>query len=248
MSTLAVLYLLANVAYFSVIPLEDIDNGTLLAAQFMDKIFGHAVGQVVLPVCIGLSILGVVMSELFGGGRLMYTAGKTGFVPYGAVLGDVHPRFGTPIYALLIIWALSLVFLFAPPPGKAFDLLVDLVQEGMWYFYALTAFGVIVLRRRLPDYPLRRFRSSLVLSFLFGALSLVLGILQFYPPALVPGKKKPELPYYLAPLLGVVFMTLCLIPWYLRMWRYVNRSGVRLLAWIEEEERDVLAMAESPQS
>ncbi|KAJ1830936.1 hypothetical protein LPJ73_008186, partial [Coemansia sp. RSA 2703] len=60
--------------------------------------------------------------------------------------------------------------------------------------------------------------------------------------------KKPELPYYLAPLLGVVFMTLCLIPWYLRMWRYVNRSGVRLLAWIEEEERDVLAMAESPQS
>ncbi|KAJ2458110.1 hypothetical protein GGF42_002282 [Coemansia sp. RSA 2424] len=240
MSTLAVLYLLANVAYFSVIPLEDIDNGTLLAAQFMNKMFGKTVGQIILPICIGLSILGVVMSELFGGGRLMYTAGKTGFVPYGAVLGEIHPRFGTPIYALAIIWALSLVFLFAPPPGKAFDLLVDLVQEGMWYFYALTAFGVILLRRRLPNYPLRRFRSSLVLSFLFATLSFILGILQFYPPAEIPGKPKPSLPYYLAPLLGVVFMALCVIPWYLRMWRYVNRTGNQLLSWIEEEEQEVL--------
>ncbi|KAJ2750757.1 hypothetical protein GGI19_004916 [Coemansia pectinata] len=240
MSTLAVLYILANIAYFSVIPLEDIDNGTLLAAQFMNKVFGKAVGQIILPICIGLSILGVVMSELFGGGRLMYTAGKTGFVPYGAVLGEIHPRFGTPIYALAIIWALSLVFLFAPPPGKAFDLLVDLVQEGMWYFYALTAFGVILLRRRLPHYPLRRFRSSLVLSFLFAALSFFLGVLQFYPPAEIPGKPKPELPYYLAPLLGVIFMALCVIPWYLRMWRYVNRTGHQLLSWIEDEEQEVL--------
>ncbi|KAJ2080938.1 hypothetical protein GGI09_007683 [Coemansia sp. S100] len=206
----------------------------------MNKVFGKTVGQIILPICIGLSILGVVMSELFGGGRLMYTAGKTGFVPYGAVLGEIHPRFGTPIYALAIIWALSLVFLFAPPPGKAFDLLVDLVQEGMWYFYALTAFGVILLRRRLPHYPLRRFRSSLVLSFLFAALSLLLGILQFYPPAEIPGKPKPALPYYLAPLLGVIFMALCIIPWYLRMWRYVNQTGHQLLSWIEDEEQEVL--------
>ncbi|KAJ2486843.1 hypothetical protein IWW37_005471 [Coemansia sp. RSA 2050] len=240
MSTLAVLYMLANVAYFSTIPLEDIDNGTLLAAQFMNKVFGKTVGQIILPICIGLSILGVVMSELFGGGRLMYAAGKTGFVPYGAVLGEIHPRFGTPVYALAIIWALSLVFLFAPPPGKAFDLLVDLVQEGMWYFYALTAFGVILLRRRLPNYPLRRFRSSLVLSFLFAVLSFSLGVLQFYPPAEIPGKPKPQVPYYLAPLLGVIFMSLCLVPWYLRMWRYVNRTGRQLLSWIEDEEQEVM--------
>ncbi|KAJ1791476.1 hypothetical protein LPJ59_004982 [Coemansia sp. RSA 2399] len=243
MGSLAVLYVLANVAYFSVIPLEEIDNGTLLAAQFMDRLFGKTMGQIVLPVCIGISILGVVMSELFGGGRLMYTAGKTGFIPYGAVLGEIHPRFGTPVYAMGIIWALSLVFLFAPPPGKAFDLLVDLVQEGMWYFYSLTAFGVILLRRRLPVYPLRRFRSSLILAFLFGALSFVLGILQFYPPAAIPGKKDPTaLPYYLAPLLGVIFMAMCAIPWYLRMYRYVNKTGIQLLAWIDDEEQEVMRM------
>ncbi|KAJ2630568.1 hypothetical protein H4R22_002582 [Coemansia sp. RSA 1290] len=243
MSTLGVLYLLANVAYFSIIPLEDIDNGTLLAAQFLDRVFGPTMGQKVLPACIGISILGVVMSELFGGGRLMYTAGKTGFVPYGTMLGEIHPRFGTPIYALLIIWALSLVFLFAPPPGQAFDLLVDLVQEGMWYFYALTAFGVIILRRRLPQYPLRRFRSPLILAGLFGGLSFALGVLQFYPPARIPGSSDPKVPYYLAPLLGVIFMVLCGIPWYLRMWRYVNRTGIQLLAWIDNEEQEVLQMS-----
>ncbi|KAJ2361420.1 hypothetical protein H4S01_005272, partial [Coemansia sp. RSA 2610] len=244
MSVLAVLYMLANVAYFSIIPLEDIDNGTLLAAQFMDRVFGTTMGQQVLPACIGISILGVVMSELFGGGRLMYSAGKTGFVPYGAMLGEIHPRFGTPVYALLIIWALSLVFLFAPPPGQAFDLLVELVQEGMWYFYALTAFGVIVLRRRLPRYPLRRFRSPVFLAGIFGILSFALGVLQFYPPAQIPGKEEPSVPYYLAPLLGVLFMALCAIPWYLRMWRYVNKTGVQLLAWIDEEEQEVLQMTE----
>ncbi|KAJ2156826.1 hypothetical protein GGF46_004925 [Coemansia sp. RSA 552] len=246
MATLAVLYLLANVAYFSIIPLEDIDNGMLLAAQFMDRVFGKAMGQVVLPTCIGISILGVVMSELFGGGRLMYTAGKTGFVPYGTVLGEIHPRFGTPVYAMAIIWALSLVFLFAPPPGQAFDLLVELVQEGMWYFYALTAFGVIVLRRRLPHYPLRRFRSPLILALLFGILSFALGLLQFYPPPNIPGNDDDggKVPYYLAPLLGVIFMALCVIPWYLRMWRYTNRTGIQLLSWIDEEEQEVLQMTE----
>ncbi|KAJ2820756.1 hypothetical protein IWW50_004927 [Coemansia erecta] len=115
----------------------------------------------------------------------------------------------------------------------------------MWYFYALTAFGVIVLRRRLPRYPLRRFRSSLVLAAIFGVLSFALGLLQFYPPALVPGKKEPQIPYYLAPLLGVIFMALCGIPWYFRMWRYVNRTGIQLLAWIDEEEQQVLQMTEA---
>ncbi|KAJ1936349.1 methionine permease, partial [Linderina macrospora] len=45
MGSIAVLYVFANVAYFSVIPLEEIDNGMLLAAQFMDKVFGKAMGQ-----------------------------------------------------------------------------------------------------------------------------------------------------------------------------------------------------------
>ncbi|KAJ1856543.1 hypothetical protein GGH12_004580 [Coemansia sp. RSA 1822] len=245
MSTLGVLYVLANVAYFMVIPVEDIDNGTMLAAQFMDRVFGTVMGQHVLPACIGVSILGVVMSELFGGGRLMYTAGKTGFVPYGEMLGQIHPTFGTPVYALGIMWALSIIFLFAPPPGQAFDLLVDLVQEGMWYFYALTAFGVFVLRKRLPQYALRRYRSPVWLACVFGVLSFVLGVLQFYPPARVPGKDEPSVPYYLAPLLGVSFMALCAVPWYLRMYKYVNRTGIQLLAWIDEEEQQVLQMTEA---
>lgn len=233
MGTLTVLYMLANVAYFSVIPLEEIDNGTMLAAQFMDKMFGHTIGQQVLPVCIGLSILGVVMSELFGGGRLMYTAGVTGFVPYGEYLGRIHPRYGTPVYALSIMCLLSMVFLFAPPPGRAFDLLVELVQEGMWYFYALTAIGVIVLRRRLPVFPMRRFRSPLVLSGIFGVLSFVLGLLQFYPPP----QAKEGLPYYLAPLLGFLFMILCVVPWYWRMWWYQDRCGKDLLDWIQKDQQ-----------
>lgn len=60
------LYFLINVAYFLVVPLDDIKgSGELIAALFFQRIFGEQVGRKILPLAVALSAFGNVMVVAF---------------------------------------------------------------------------------------------------------------------------------------------------------------------------------------
>lgn len=60
------LYLLVNVAYFMVIPLDEIKNsGELVAGLFFERVFGESFGRSVLPLAIAVSAMGNVMVVTF---------------------------------------------------------------------------------------------------------------------------------------------------------------------------------------
>ena len=64
--TSCILYLLVNIAYFLVVPIEDIKNsGELIAALFFERVFGANVGRVLLPLAIAISAAGNVMVVTF---------------------------------------------------------------------------------------------------------------------------------------------------------------------------------------
>lgn len=64
--TSCVLYLLVNIAYFLVVPIEDIKHsGELVAALFFERVFGDRVGKVLLPLAIATSAAGNVMVVTF---------------------------------------------------------------------------------------------------------------------------------------------------------------------------------------
>ena len=64
--TVAVFYLMLNISYFIVVPLDEIkDSGELIAALFFEKIFGASVGSTVLPILIAISAAGNVMVVIF---------------------------------------------------------------------------------------------------------------------------------------------------------------------------------------
>jgi amino acid transporter len=64
--TSCVLYLLVNIAYFLVVPIEDIKNsGELIAALFFERVFGARLGKVLLPLAIATSAAGNVMVVTF---------------------------------------------------------------------------------------------------------------------------------------------------------------------------------------
>lgn len=70
--TAAILYLLVNVAYFLVVPLEDIkDSQELIAALFFERTFGAQVGRVLLPLAVAVSAAGNVMVVTFSHVSLM---------------------------------------------------------------------------------------------------------------------------------------------------------------------------------
>lgn len=64
--TSCILYLLVNIAYFLVVPIEDIKNsGGLIAALFFERVFGAKLGRVLLPLAIATSAAGNVMVVTF---------------------------------------------------------------------------------------------------------------------------------------------------------------------------------------
>jgi len=64
--TACLLYLLVNIAYFSVVPLEEVkESGELVAALFFEKVFGLQFGRTLLPLAIATSAAGNVMVVTF---------------------------------------------------------------------------------------------------------------------------------------------------------------------------------------
>ena len=64
-------------------------------------------------------------------------------------LGDVHPRFNTPAASLVVqgVWSVLLLF------SGTFDTLTDTLIFVSWVFYAVGAYGVFVMRKKMPDAP-----------------------------------------------------------------------------------------------
>ncbi len=79
-------YIMANVAYFFVVPLADIKASNTIAVMFGFRVFGP-IGSLVLALIVSASCLGALNSTTFTSGRLVYAAGKEGYLP--AILGKI---------------------------------------------------------------------------------------------------------------------------------------------------------------
>ncbi|KAJ0269725.1 hypothetical protein COL940_012231 [Colletotrichum noveboracense] len=66
LTTACGMYLLINVAYFLVVPIDEIkQSGELIAALFFERIFGQGVGRTILPLAVALSAGGNVLVVAF---------------------------------------------------------------------------------------------------------------------------------------------------------------------------------------
>lgn len=69
--TTCILYFLVNVAYFLVVPLDELrESGELIAALFFRRLFGPGLGSQVLPLAVALSAFGNVMVVVFSTVRM----------------------------------------------------------------------------------------------------------------------------------------------------------------------------------
>jgi APA family basic amino acid/polyamine antiporter len=140
-----VIYVLTNLMYVAVIPLEEIataksDRVAVVAAQY---IFGD-IGTLIIALMIMISTFACNNGLIMAGARVYYTMANDGlFFKKAANLNHAS----VPAWALWAqcIWASVLCL-----TGKYGDLL-DFVIIIVLVFYILTISGVIVLRRKMPN-------------------------------------------------------------------------------------------------
>ena len=138
------IYLITTLAYNYVLPIGQIAHSSLVAADAMQKVLGVAAAGLV-SLLIVISAFGSTQANVLTNARVVFAMGEAGSMPGWA--GKIHPRFGTPGNAVLIIGIWSIAFIFS----GSFDFLADMFVFMTWVFHVLVALGLIIMRIRLPN-------------------------------------------------------------------------------------------------
>lgn len=154
----SIIYILANIMYLAVVPLENIafapsDRVAVVASE---QIFGST-GTIIIAIMIMISTFGCNNGLIMAGSRVYYTMAKDGlFFKKAANLNNASvPGWGLWIQC---IWASALCL-----TGKYGDLL-DFVMIIVIIFYILTIYGIFILRKKMPnaERPYRAFAYPLM--------------------------------------------------------------------------------------
>lgn len=112
-----------------------------------------------LHVLVNIAILAgftsVILVMLLGQSRIFYSMAHDGLLP--GLFAEVHPRFHTPWRSNLLLMVFVALFgAFAP-----LWLVGEMTSIGTLLAFVIVCAGVLILRRRHPEYP-RPFRTPLV--------------------------------------------------------------------------------------
>ncbi|KAJ2330489.1 hypothetical protein GGH91_006652, partial [Coemansia sp. RSA 2671] len=139
-----VLYVLSNVAFFIVLSPEAMRaSSTAVAGVFFTTAFSATWGQRIVPAFIGLAAFGNVMCATFSASRVVFEAAREGYLPFARYLGSVDGRFQAPVWALAFSTVAAAAFIVGPPPGEAYDFLIDIGGYPSWVFYGLSVVGLL---------------------------------------------------------------------------------------------------------
>ncbi|KLO05674.1 amino acid transporter [Schizopora paradoxa] len=228
---ITVLYLLVNIAYLAVVPREELENGgQVVAALFFRNLFGKQSERVVSAI-IALSVYGNMLALLFAGGRVVQELARECILPFSEFFASNKP-FGTPFAGLFWQWAFSCILTVAPPPGDAFDFIVQVNMLPSSVASLLVTGGLLFLHSPYAkartawawDPPFKAWRSVTVFFF---ASNLFLVIVPLVPPA--PGMEVfANLPYWLPVVAALGIGGLGAAYWYM-YWVYLpSRGGYKL--------------------
>jgi len=150
-----VIYLLANLAYLAVMPVEEIRHSKLVAADVAQRLVGTA-GVAFVGLVVMTSTFGALNGSMFTGPRVLFAMAEDGML--FRVLARVHPRFKTPSVAIAFVAVLAAIFVLA----GTFEQLADAFVTAIVPFYALAVASVFAFRRRsdynppfrVPLYPI----------------------------------------------------------------------------------------------
>ena len=193
------LYLLANVAYLFVLPLDKIQHAAddRVGTAAMEVMFGGA-GAAIMAIAIMISTFGCCNGLILAGARVYYAMAQDGlfFRSTGRLNAKHVPAMALALQgvwtALLVLPRIRLRDPVTNAPivdasgveqyGNLYGKLLDYVVFAVLIFYVLTIAGVFVLRRTRPEVerPYRAFGYPLLPAFYIVAATVILLVLAVY--------------------------------------------------------------------
>ncbi len=169
-SCVAVAYLLVNVAYLKALGVAGLAGSIAPAAETMASATGEG-GRRLIAAGIVASTFGFLNLVILVSPRVYQAMARDGL--FFRSFARLHPRWRTPVVAILFQGAWAIVLLYSGTYGQ----LLDWVVFADWIFFGLTAASLFALRRHDGDRPIS-FRVPLhpwtTLLFIAAAAYVVL--------------------------------------------------------------------------
>ncbi len=139
-------YVLINLAYMLLLPLDVIAQSNKVAGDAVASVF--AFGGQLVAIAIAISVFGTIGIYTMSAPRIYFAMAQDGI--FFKKLSWVHPRFHTPVYAMLgqAVWAILLLLFW-----RTFSNLITYVTFMDIVFMTLAGVSIFVFRQKRPDAP-----------------------------------------------------------------------------------------------
>lgn len=179
------LYLLVITAYYAGIgSVEEISKaGTLVSSVYFSKVFGTSAATKALDVLVALAAFGHLLATVIGQSRVLRECGRQGVLPYARLWTSTKPL-GTPILPIIVIWVVNVIVSVAPPPGDAFNFVVDMGAYVIYIFRFFLVIGLLKIRKRRKAAGLgfEGWKVPLPILIMIACYELFVIAMAFVPP------------------------------------------------------------------
>ncbi|KAJ3520996.1 hypothetical protein NM208_g13488 [Fusarium decemcellulare] len=161
LATACGMYFLINVAYFLVVPIDEIrGSGELIAALFFER---------------------NVMVVAFAMARMKQEIARQGFLPYSELLSSSRP-FNSPLGGFFIHYIPSFLVMVLPPSGAIYSFILEIDGYAAQLIGLAAAVGLVKLRFERPDLkrPFKAWIPAVVVKIILGCALLAAPF--FRPP------------------------------------------------------------------
>jgi APA family basic amino acid/polyamine antiporter len=141
---LIAVYLIANLAYLAALGPAGVAESESIAAESLTAVVNPTSAKLIV-LTILVSVFSAANSNVLTCPRVYYAMANDGL--FFRKLAEVHPRFGTPAFAIVAgsLWAAVLAL------AGTFNQLLTYVVFSGWIFYGLAAATIFVYRKRIPN-------------------------------------------------------------------------------------------------
>jgi len=138
------IYLLTNISYMFLLPVGKIVTSQKIAAEAISTIMPS--GAMLVAAIITISTLGTIGIYTLSAPRIYYAMADDGL--FFKRIADVHPRFKTPVNAIIVqsVWSIVLLLFWG-----TFEDLITYTVAIEWIFFTLAAAGIFIFRKRMKS-------------------------------------------------------------------------------------------------
>lgn len=144
-TTITLIYILVNVAYFAVLSQDDILNSPAIAVTFGKQALGWA--SFLMPLSVALSTTSGLNALIFSNSRIILVGARQGQLI--SMLNMVNVKYLTPVPSLIFVGFSSLVYLSTTHIETLITYLIFIEAS----FATLAVSTVLVLRYKFPETP-----------------------------------------------------------------------------------------------